>query len=421
MMRPAATAIVALLVATSAMSAPGFSSFNMAKEKKVRVRTVDPALFRFLPGPISASEECTGAALGSTKGAVTHTRASSGVCSKSDGTLVTMLTDVPRLQGTGILSEQTATNKAIRNTAFNNPAWTGTNVAAISADTDGDPFGTTTAEYVCTTSAGGFIESTAFATGAVGTAVSVYAKTRTGTQAAAIRLRDTSAGSDKCTGTFTADDTWLGNRQNCHVQTGLNTTNNHTLRIYPGGTAGEGCLVLYGAQAESYGSNASQVSSLIITDGAAATRAGDSYSVANTGVNNLKLTAYFSATVTPPTGGTQGYFFYAPDGVSTSHNHFGSSGPVNQCNFLDASTNPTVNSVATLNRGAENTISCEYTGTSIISCVNGACTTANFTFNVDPNGRLYNTFFLARGTAITNAFKGTVRKICVSNTKADCL
>ncbi len=101
------------------------------------LRTVDPA------------QECTGSLLG-----VTTARTSSAYCTKSNGTLVYLGNNVPRVEAAGLLREPAATNLTLRSEEFDNAAWgkAGGVVVAptVTANTTDvtDPVGTNTAEKV---------------------------------------------------------------------------------------------------------------------------------------------------------------------------------------------------------------------------------------------------------------------------------
>lgn len=238
----------------------------------------NPVLLSFLPaGSWGASDECTGTALTGTKGeALTLTRGSAAFCAKTDGTLVSLATDKPRLGVGGLLIERASTNITVRNTAFDNAAWTKTNVNAISADTQVAPDGTTTAEAATSTVNGGNVEATTAALTGGAAVGSVYVKTTSGTQAVNLILRDTTAAADKCTGGLTATTTW----QKVQCVALVTTGNNHTLRIYPGGTAGQGTAVFWGAQIEATADTAGTATSVIVTAGTSVTRSSDAASLA---------------------------------------------------------------------------------------------------------------------------------------------
>lgn len=168
--------------------------------------------------------------------------------------------------------ETGSTNVAIRSEAFDNVAWTATNTT-VTADTSVAPDGATSADLLHSTVNGGLVESTAGALGGGATwgAASVYLQTLSGTQAFALALRDTTAGADRCTATGTATTTWT--RFYCVSRT-VTTGNLHSIRVYPGGTAGTGTVVGWGAQVEA-ATNATGVSSYVPTAGTSVARTGE--------------------------------------------------------------------------------------------------------------------------------------------------
>lgn len=220
---------------------------------------------------VATSEECTGTSPTTLQGgSLTFTRASSAHCAKSDGTLVLLTTDQPRIEPGGILIEAASTNSCIRSNALDNGAWTATNTT-VTANTTVAPEGTATAETLTSTVAGGFVESTAVALVGGAAIVSSYCKTTSGTQSMAIRLRNTTGASDACTGTITATTTY----QRAKCQGLITTGNNHAVRIYPGGTAATGTVVCTDVQQEvtGDGSGTANPSSYIATAGTVVTRA----------------------------------------------------------------------------------------------------------------------------------------------------
>ncbi len=136
------------------------------------------------------------------------------------------------------------TNQCIRSEEFDNASWTKTNVT-VTANQAVAPDGATTMDSLQSTVAGGFVESTASTAPQNKAVASVYVKTAAGTQAGKLVLRDTTAGADICTVTFTATTTTT--RYWCRTSGGATVTNNHTLRLYPGST-GTGTMLMWGAQ-----------------------------------------------------------------------------------------------------------------------------------------------------------------------------
>lgn len=200
--------------------------------------------------------------------ALTFTRSSRKFCgndASSGGSMIP--TNRPCIRGGGIENEGASTNLAIRSAEFDHAAWTATNVT-VTANTTAAPDGTTTADTLQSTSAGGFVESTAAAIVGTNGAASLWVRTVSGTQAMAIRLRDTTAGADRCTGTLTATTTY---QVVACVSSGVTTTNSHSLRIYPGGTGGTGTIVGWVGQQEAL----DKVTSPIVTAGTSVTRAGE--------------------------------------------------------------------------------------------------------------------------------------------------
>lgn len=212
--------------------------------------------------------------------AVTFTRASTRFCTNeadSAGSWLPIGRPCVTTSGTavGIEYEGARTNRVIRNTELDHAAWTHTNVTVPTADTQLAPDSTTTAEVLTSTVNGGFSESTA-STAWAGVDGSVYVRTTAGTQAAAIRIRNTTAGSDVCTGTITATTTWQ--RLFCE---GLTTAaDDHTLRIYPGGTGGTGTVVAWGAQLQEVNDTSGRPNSVILTAGTAVARSPEIATVA---------------------------------------------------------------------------------------------------------------------------------------------
>lgn len=237
---------------------------------------------------------------GSKGQALTFTRSSAKFCADSTGAGGSWLTvNRPCLTNGGIHVEEASTNLAIRNQDFSHAAWTASSVT-VTANTLTAPDGTLSADTLAGSGAGGYVESTAAAiTGSNGT-VSVYVRATSGTQAMAIRLRDTTAAADRCTGTLTATTTWQ--RVSC-TSTGLTTTNDHVVRVFPGGVAGTGTVVAWGAQQEA----ATTVSSLITTAGTSASRSADNANLP--AQPSLATPLSVSVKVVAPINTTDGYIW----------------------------------------------------------------------------------------------------------------
>lgn len=88
--------------------------------------------------PFALASQCTGAALPSTIGAATVTRASSAYCPKSDGTFALVTSDQPRLGRFGVLVEGPATALETAPRDGTNAAWVKTNMTAALNQTGAD-------------------------------------------------------------------------------------------------------------------------------------------------------------------------------------------------------------------------------------------------------------------------------------------
>lgn len=160
-----AAAILFNLLATSAAGAtPGVNRFKRLRVEPQR----DPGLKAVPPTPgfphlyadstgAGMGAECACADITGTQGeAITSTRATTGTCEKSDGTIVTCAVNAPRVEYNGsllsILSEQGTLHVALRTEEFDNAAWTktGVGVAApvVTADQAAGRDGTTTADKI---------------------------------------------------------------------------------------------------------------------------------------------------------------------------------------------------------------------------------------------------------------------------------
>lgn len=198
-------------------------------------------IFSFLT---SAWTECDGAAISAKGGTLTFTRAGSANCQKSDGTLVTLTNNQPKLEAGGFIQEPPYTQPLLKSEKFDE--WTCVNVT-VTANNATDPKGGSTADTLQSTVNGGYCESPQLHIQST-TGASMFVKTPSGTQSAAMQIYDVDAATARCTSTFTATTTWpLQNvRQNCGTTAGV-PANWSTVRIYPGGTGGTGTVVAWGA------------------------------------------------------------------------------------------------------------------------------------------------------------------------------
>lgn len=201
--------------------------------------------FSLLTAAITLSDECTGAfpvgaAVG---GSVVFTRANSSYCQKSDGTLVLLTNNQPKIEAGGFIQDNYGTQNITYTQRFDQ--WTCTN-ATVTTNTHAAPDGTTTADTITTTSAGGFCDSNGVHM-AQFTAASMFVRSVTGTQAAALSIYDTDASAARCTSSFTATTAWplQMSRQYCKTTTVVGANLTH-VRIYPGGLAGSGSVVAWG-------------------------------------------------------------------------------------------------------------------------------------------------------------------------------
>ncbi len=182
--------------------------------------------------------------------AITFARNTVGSCTRtSDGVLTLLGPNVPCVNSYGAQFWEDRFNADIRSEEFGNVAWTCTNVT-VTSDTHRSPSSSLSADTLESTVAGGFCESTASAmVGAIAT-TSIHARTASGTQTGAIILRDTTAAATKCTGTISGTTTWLSGDTRANCTSAITTGNNHSTRIYPGGTGGTGTMVVWGSQRE---------------------------------------------------------------------------------------------------------------------------------------------------------------------------
>jgi hypothetical protein len=205
-----------------------------------------PAVLRLLPGGPAASLVCGGQTAGSWGETVSLARTTPRGCNCGGGSYEVESTGVPCVEPTGLSVWAAHTNLVQRSQELDT-TWTATNATVGTADAQVAPDGTSTAETVATSAAGGYIESNAFAIASTSAVAGIFAKTTSGSVTGALVLRDTTAGADKCTATVSATTSYPTVPFSCSATTVSGNT--HVLRFYPGGAAGEGTLVGWGAMA----------------------------------------------------------------------------------------------------------------------------------------------------------------------------
>lgn len=162
----AAVAALALLAAAPDNECPRGRCQRSRGGRSASSNAINYAFFEFAPtSGAGMTAPCACSAVTGAKGeAVTFTRGSSGVCSKTglssgiaNGDLVTCSTNQPRVMsgGTGavgLLMESTSTNSTLRSQELDNAAWTLSNTGSsnptVTANHDVAPDGTTTAERI---------------------------------------------------------------------------------------------------------------------------------------------------------------------------------------------------------------------------------------------------------------------------------
>lgn len=230
-----------------------------------------------IPGTLCAGTDLTT----DQAGAVTVSRNNTAYCQTAT-TITTVSANKPRIEATGILVEPGSSNRVTQSEDLSS-FWSSS--GATEDETFTAPDGTSTALAISTASAGDYYESPSFTISSTSAVASVFAMHAVaGAQAYAFRLRDTTAGADRCTGTGTTSATafvWpvMNLRASCS-STGIVSGNTHVLRVYPGGVAGSGTAVAFwGAQVEP---GRTVMTSYIKTAGAAASRAADNVTFTTT-------------------------------------------------------------------------------------------------------------------------------------------
>jgi len=239
--------LLLLLVATTAgaQSLPRFKNdfHGPSPLMNQSMGAVDALLFSFLP-TLGTSDYATGVMPASALGdAVTFTRSSTATCTNSAGTMVTLAVNQPCVEANGLRAHPAVTNAIFQSETVDNASWVKSNVTATANSTIA-PTNATTADTLATTVAGGYAESTTVASANTTYTASVYARSVTGTQAFALVLYNTTGAAALCTSAVTLTTSFQ--RVVCTSTSAGGV--NMTARLYPGGVAGSGTAVVWGAQ-----------------------------------------------------------------------------------------------------------------------------------------------------------------------------
>ncbi len=145
-------------------------------------RSGDSSLFRLLPSWGSApGGECSGTSITGTRGeVVTVTRSSAGFCTKSDGTMVSIAANLPRVSmrsgEPALWTELAATNMLLRSSELDSATWTKAGTAAVTADYAAGPDGTTSADRLVYPATNGSYVLQTLNVGGLSYTMSVYLK-----------------------------------------------------------------------------------------------------------------------------------------------------------------------------------------------------------------------------------------------------
>lgn len=235
-------------------------------------------VWRLLWTPISAGNECdgtwpAGVVAPATTFTVTraHTGGDTATCEKADGTIVTMAGNTPRIGGWGIWAEGFSANGIGSSASL--VGWTTCVNATITSNTTVSPDGTTTADEMTSTSAGGYCEING-GTSTGNTVYSLFVKTASGTQAYDMSVWDVVAATEKFTAAYTATTSWPHMHARPFLRGSGSGANAKWWRIYPGGKSGTGTLIIWGTQKET-GSARIGPTSYIPTTGSGVNRNAD--------------------------------------------------------------------------------------------------------------------------------------------------
>lgn len=146
--------------------------------------------FTSLPSAPALGSQCSGAAwVSSGAGSIVSERASDGYCTKSNGAMVLLTTDQPRLQGNGYRMESGATNIALRSMALDDGAWNVFQLTVTSSNTGTFLDGNATMELITSdATSNSLYQDVSISSSAGPFAASVYASKVSGTGPAGIGI-----------------------------------------------------------------------------------------------------------------------------------------------------------------------------------------------------------------------------------------
>jgi hypothetical protein len=138
-------------------------------------------------------------------------------------------------------------NILVRSEEFDNASWTKSNMNTVTANTQVAPDGSTTAESLDDSAAGGYVQQdTSTAITSTTYTFSIWARSTTGTQAFEMRIDGTSSGTGTAA-SHTATTSW----QRFSVTQAVGAfTGNVRVRLLPGGTGTDATIYAWGAQLE---------------------------------------------------------------------------------------------------------------------------------------------------------------------------
>lgn len=247
-------------------------------------------------------------------GPTTFSRAGTATYTTQAGLLASAASDVirpyylyPDAYLKGLVLEAVGTNLALQSEDFTAAIWSKTNVTAT-GNTTTDPKGTTTADTLSATVAGGLVSQTITFTGNGDKAVSIWLKAGTAARTEVL-LADTTASLDRLraridwsggvptvtmlAGTMVLLETFAGGLYRLHMTAvGVLAAppNYNAFRIYPAGigTGATGTVVAWGAQAE----DVAKPTSYMATAASTASRVADTMTGTGLAYSNVAINDY---------------------------------------------------------------------------------------------------------------------------------